>query len=27
MRAEGRYEVGFSAIKLDSACAAVHFTP
>ena len=27
MRAEGRYEVGFSAIKLDSACAAVHFFP
>jgi len=27
MRAEGRYEVGFSAIKLDSACTALHFTP
>ncbi len=27
MRAEGRYEVGFSAIKLDSACTALHFAP
>ncbi len=27
MRAEGRYEVGYSATRLDSACTALHFTP
>jgi hypothetical protein len=27
MNAEGRYEVGYSAIKLDSACAANHVVP
>jgi hypothetical protein len=27
MYSNGRYEVGFSAIRLDSACSALHFTP
>ncbi|HXO20052.1 MAG TPA: hypothetical protein VOA87_09030, partial [Thermoanaerobaculia bacterium] len=27
MSAEGRYSVGFDAIKLDSACTASHFVP
>jgi len=27
IQAEGRYEVGFSALKLDSACVALHFVP
>jgi hypothetical protein len=27
MRAEGRYEVGYSATRLDSACTALHFVP
>jgi hypothetical protein len=27
MDAEGRFSVGFDAIQLDSACAAVHFVP
>jgi len=27
MNAEGRYEVGYSAIRLDSACSALHFIP
>jgi len=27
MRAEGRYEVGYSATRLDSACTALHFIP
>jgi hypothetical protein len=27
MTAQGRFSVGYSAVQLDSACAAVHFTP
>ena len=27
MDAQGRFSVGFDAIKLDSACDALHFTP
>jgi hypothetical protein len=27
MDAQGRFSVGFDAIKLDSACTALHFTP
>jgi hypothetical protein len=27
MDAQGRFSVGFDAIKLDSACTALHFVP
>ena len=27
MTAQGRFSVGFDAIQLDSACAALHFCP
>ena len=27
MNAQGRFSVGFPAVKLDSACTALHFVP